>query len=233
MVMRFLSASLLAAIVCSGAAHATTYNLNLLSPFLPIELYLDGLSPGPQATVSTLACSATTCAGGRQTAYSFYANPGDVLHFGTLALGTFSFGDGRQQQAYHYVDANGQPQIAFGTPTALYQGVYGVTDHYISTLSLPPNFPLAVCNSADPTCFSRLALRAAATPPLEVDLTFTVGSSGFIEVGWVGGTYTPPAYIGAVPEPTTWAMLLIGFAGIGFAAYRQRHRTLRTARSLQ
>jgi PEP-CTERM motif len=26
----------------------------------------------------------------------------------------------------------------------------------------------------------------------------------------------------AVPEPSTWAMLLIGFAGIGFAAYRRR-----------
>jgi hypothetical protein len=26
----------------------------------------------------------------------------------------------------------------------------------------------------------------------------------------------------AVPEPSTWAMLLIGFAGIGFAAYRRK-----------
>jgi hypothetical protein len=28
------------------------------------------------------------------------------------------------------------------------------------------------------------------------------------------------------PEPSTWAMLLIGFAGIGFAAYRRKHRLL-------
>jgi PEP-CTERM motif len=26
----------------------------------------------------------------------------------------------------------------------------------------------------------------------------------------------------SVPEPSTWAMLLIGFAGIGFMAYRKR-----------
>jgi PEP-CTERM motif len=26
----------------------------------------------------------------------------------------------------------------------------------------------------------------------------------------------------AVPEPSTWAMLLIGFAGVGFMAYRRR-----------
>jgi hypothetical protein len=28
--------------------------------------------------------------------------------------------------------------------------------------------------------------------------------------------------VAAVPEPSTWAMLLIGFAGIGFMAYRRR-----------
>ena len=28
-----------------------------------------------------------------------------------------------------------------------------------------------------------------------------------------------------VPEPSTWAMMLIGFAGIGFAAYRRRTQT--------
>ena len=26
----------------------------------------------------------------------------------------------------------------------------------------------------------------------------------------------------SVPEPSTWAMMLLGFAGLGFAAYRQR-----------
>jgi len=29
---------------------------------------------------------------------------------------------------------------------------------------------------------------------------------------------------GAVPEPSTWAMLLLGFAGIGFMAYRRSHK---------
>jgi PEP-CTERM motif len=30
------------------------------------------------------------------------------------------------------------------------------------------------------------------------------------------------AAIAAVPEPSTWAMLILGFAGIGFMAYRQK-----------
>jgi hypothetical protein len=28
--------------------------------------------------------------------------------------------------------------------------------------------------------------------------------------------------VGAVPEPSTWAMMILGFAGVGFLAYRRR-----------
>jgi PEP-CTERM motif len=35
---------------------------------------------------------------------------------------------------------------------------------------------------------------------------------------WLGGQTA------AVPEPSTWAMLLIGFAGLGFMAYRPKNR---------
>jgi PEP-CTERM motif len=34
---------------------------------------------------------------------------------------------------------------------------------------------------------------------------------------------------GAVPEPSTWAMMILGFAGIGFMAYRRRNADLRVA----
>jgi probable HAF family extracellular repeat protein len=36
----------------------------------------------------------------------------------------------------------------------------------------------------------------------------------------VGFSYIPP--VGGVPEPSTWAMMILGFAGIGFMAYRRR-----------
>ena len=29
-----------------------------------------------------------------------------------------------------------------------------------------------------------------------------------------------PLYSPAIPEPSTWAMMLLGFAGLGFAGYR-------------
>jgi len=34
---------------------------------------------------------------------------------------------------------------------------------------------------------------------------------------------------GAVPEPSTWAMMILGFLGVGFLAYRNRGKTLRLA----
>jgi hypothetical protein len=30
------------------------------------------------------------------------------------------------------------------------------------------------------------------------------------------------AFVATVPEPSTWAMMILGFAGVGFMAYRRR-----------
>ena len=34
--------------------------------------------------------------------------------------------------------------------------------------------------------------------------------------------YTPS--VASVPEPSTWAMMILGFAGVGFMAYRQKSK---------
>jgi hypothetical protein len=34
-------------------------------------------------------------------------------------------------------------------------------------------------------------------------------------------TIGPVESVGSVPEPSTWAMMLLGFAGLGFAGYRR------------
>jgi PEP-CTERM motif len=40
------------------------------------------------------------------------------------------------------------------------------------------------------------------------------------DISYTSGTLT----IAVVPEPSTWAMMLLGFAGLGFAGCRQRQR---------
>jgi len=57
-----------------------------------------------------------------------------------------------------------------------------------------------------------------------------------INPGFFGGfriddlTFSGPT-VGAVPEPSTWAMLLIGFAGMAYAARRRGQRTWSSFRS--
>ena len=46
-------------------------------------------------------------------------------------------------------------------------------------------------------------------------LTFT-GQGSFT------GTMTPITITIGVPEPSTWAMMILGFAGVGYMAYRRR-----------
>jgi hypothetical protein len=38
-------------------------------------------------------------------------------------------------------------------------------------------------------------------------------------------SFTSPSTVPGVPEPSTWAMMIIGFAGVGFMAYRRRNKT--------
>ena len=52
------------------------------------------------------------------------------------------------------------------------------------------------------------------------------------ETGWTDNNYTDEQFvftIAAVPEPSTWAMMILGFAGVGFLAYRRRTLALATA----
>jgi len=59
-------------------------------------------------------------------------------------------------------------------------------------------------------------------------LTFVIQDFGAplaFRVDDIAGT----AQVAAVPEPSTWAMMLLGFAGVGFAAYRRKRNTLANA----
>jgi PEP-CTERM motif len=57
----------------------------------------------------------------------------------------------------------------------------------------------------------------AASPP--IDPIGLLGGASVDPIGTPGGD--PPRAASAVPEPSTWAMLLIGFTGLGYAGWRR------------
>jgi hypothetical protein len=122
-----------------------------------------------------------------------------------------------------------------GTPTwrqilANFDGTEELTFYFWNAPSPPPavtTTPPPVTNPADPSVGAGDPLDPIGTPggaswvttASELDssvvyLTTTGGGGAFL----VGV---------AVPEPTTWAMMLIGFAGLGYAGYRQAKRVSR------
>jgi hypothetical protein len=54
---------------------------------------------------------------------------------------------------------------------------------------------------------------------------YGTGLAYAIEKGWLFATVTADN-IRAVPEPSTWAMMILGLAGVGFMAYRRRNQTV-------
>jgi hypothetical protein len=49
------------------------------------------------------------------------------------------------------------------------------------------------------------------------------------QTGWTDNNYTDEQFVfavAAVPEPSTWAMMVLGFAGVGFVTYRRRNLAL-------
>jgi hypothetical protein len=62
-----------------------------------------------------------------------------------------------------------------------------------------------------------------------VDNTFSHGQFALYDfdlaMSFSNFTVSGSLVSGAVPEPSTWAMMLLGFASLGFAAYRWKHST--------
>jgi hypothetical protein len=75
---------------------------------------------------------------------------------------------------------------------------------------------------------SRWEVQSVGTP------AFLTGS-GSLDIPGQDGIWGPnlffgqATFTGAVPEPSTWAMMILGFIGIGFTAYRRKSGALRLA----
>jgi PEP-CTERM motif len=59
----------------------------------------------------------------------------------------------------------------------------------------------------------------------EIRLQVLFSSTSFQPGNSDAGVFDGFGAVGAVPEPSTWAMLIFGFAGIGFMAYRRKSKS--------
>jgi PEP-CTERM motif len=91
----------------------------------------------------------------------------------------------------------------------------------LSTAAVPASaaqiftdFTVNVSGSADA---DYLSIRSLGTRPGEYVWSWGSGAHADTFIVEVGGVFASP-----VPEASTWAMTLIGFAGLGYAAVRRR-----------
>ena len=87
-------------------------------------------------------------------------------------------------------------------------------DAYTDTLTIATD--TVVGNTVELTSFGELMGPGAGTNVAELDLTFNqAGGSG----KKISGSATFSA--SSVPEPSTWAMMALGFIGLGYTAFRR------------
>ena len=131
-----------------------------------------------------------------------------------------------QTPSYQFVIQNVPPPISFSM-------AFGGTDQYQIQFSAGPNTSLG-------TILGSYIASGGTSSDIQGSLTFasgfTTGSlnitvtdlapSGSSLAGFEYSTFanTLPIPVAAVPEPSTWAMMILGFAGIGFIAYRRKSK---------
>ena len=116
-------------------------------------------------------------------------------------------------------------QVIFNNVPGTFNGV--VTEQTASTISFGTGGinVMDIAGTLDTTgmtVFTQFAtggplFSLSGTPPQPIFKTGTFALSGLV-------SGASSIEISVIPEPSTWAMMLLGFAGLGFAGYRQMQR---------
>jgi len=187
------AAAVMAVVAATGSAHALTFDLNQ---------YSSSLDPTPGQTLAVM--TVTNIAGGVDVNISL---SGPSLYFGTG-----------------------------GVMFAINSNLTDLSGLSLVPLSYPPSLMTMFHVSAPP--FGVFTAGGNAAAPYAGTLSFEVlgpiTTANFTPNAVVDG-YTVSAYVNlpggpggqiaattAIPELSTWAMMLLGFAGLGYAGYRGR-----------
>ena len=165
-------------------------------------------------------------------------NAGTLINFTTITPGEILVGNGGQSSLQSVDTLFGQVSWMLNTPNAGYKDLKFNIDFPNLTRG-PPDFGnvfIDITNQfgahftslqpigSNGQNFFQAHISVGGTDLItRVELTGTPWSS--LNQVRIGGIET----ITVVPEPSTWAMMLLGFAGLGFVAYRRRKPTAQIA----
>jgi hypothetical protein len=146
-----------------------------------------------------------------------------TLTDGVEVIETFS----SQTPSYQFVIQNA---VTIGFSMA-----FGGTDQYQIQFTPGPNsnlgsFLSTITRSGGTSTFINGAIAANAgftSGSLNItvtDLTPSGSSLAGFEYSSISGMTLPIPVAAAVPEPSTWAMMILGLAGLGFMAYRRKNK---------
>jgi hypothetical protein len=134
-------------------------------------------------------------------------------HFGTFTItGTESF-----------TDAYGNSSISFGSSAITVMNLtpgafssFAFSGYDIQLISGAP-FSNVVIDPSSSSAFASGSVLTFSSNDIQINLAGACGSCS-------GGESIVLDVTAAVPEPSTWAMMILGFAGIGFMAYRRKSK---------
>ena len=146
---------------------------------------------------------------------SFSINDGPPLNFSNFDSGAiFSFSDEFQSSLGH------SSSFTILTPQLSFVENADANIHSFSNTSIPLSL-------TSPFTYS---VQAGDTSSGSIRYRTTDVTSGFFELVFADLSPTTltvtvaDSSTAAVPEPSTWAMMIIGFAGVGFMAYRRKSK---------
>jgi predicted TIM-barrel enzyme len=128
-----------------------------------------------------------------------FANDGQSVIAAEINAGALGIFNGSIAQGF---SSSGLGFKIFNTTDFSSAGAYGLAFFSIDSVAISSGQPIISIGSG--TGFSHIAFQ-----PVLSDLPLGSGNA----------TLT----ISGVPEPSTWAMMILGFAGVGFMAYRRRN----------
>lgn len=136
--------------------------------------------------------------------------------------GVFIAGDGITQSVATVIGAN--YQLNFGLSGE--NGPGGITTLAVTIGSQTTDFTITSDGSSyfnKP--FALTAINYVATSAdTAISFIETASNDGGNNDALIDGvSFQGPSVTSAVPEPSTWAMMILGFCGVGFMAYRRKH----------